>query len=459
MRSTRRRTVRHPAGRRHVACLGAPGCRAASLRRLAAALGLATALVGCGGSPGKEAAAPGDPAPVGAASDAEWVRSVMSERYLYAERMPAADLSDTTDAARALEALRVNPPDRFSYVERRGRYEGFFDEGRSVGLGIALRIEAQRLRLRLVQPQAPAGRAGLRRGDAVVSIDDVPVAALIAAGTVSDALGPAEAGRVVRLGVERDGARWEVVLEKAEYPLAPVLATRLIERPGGPVGYVALYAFIEPARTAWAEALASLRAAGARLLVVDLRDNGGGRLNVAAEVAGALAPPSAIGQPFTELRHNARRAAEDRTIPVPGHPSAGAFDRVAWLISDATCSASESLIAGLRPYRDDPLIGTPTCGKPVGAEPQARGDLVLSALTFASRNRDGFADWFDGLAPTCAVTDEPYLPLGDDADPRLAEALHRLETGRCGSAAAKSAVRERGTTPASSGLTRETGLY
>jgi C-terminal processing protease CtpA/Prc len=433
--------------------------RAAPLRRLAAALGLASALAGCGGAPGQETVTPADAAPVDAVSDADWVRSVMTQTYLYAERMPAADLSATTDAARALEALRVNPPDRFSYVERRDRYEAFFDEGRTVGLGIALRIEADRLRLRLVQPQAPAGRAGLRRGDAIVSIDDAPVAGLIAARAVDDAFGPAEAGRIVRLGVERDGVRREVVLEKAEYPLAAVLATRVIERPGGLVGYVALYAFVEPARAAWAEALAALRAAGARRLVVDLRDNGGGRLNVAAEIAAALAPPSAIGQPFTELRHNARRAGDDRTIRVPEQPLAGAFEQVAWLVSDVTCSASESLIVGLRPYRDDPVIGTRTCGKPVGAEPQVRGDLLLSLLTFASRNRDGLTDWFDGLAPTCAVADEPYLPLGDPADPRLAEALRRLETGHCGDTTAKSVEGNGGTAPASSGLTRETGLH
>ena len=419
-------------------------------RRLAGALWLVAGLAACGA---------GSSPPGVSASDADWVGTVMREAYLYADRMPDADLSGTTDAAAALEALRVNPPDRFSYVERRDRYEAFFDDGRSVGLGLSLRVDAGRLVLRIVQPDAPAGRAGLRRGDRIVSIDGADAASLIAAGAVSDALGPAEAGRIVRLVVERDGASREVVLEKAAYAVAPVLAARIVERPGGRVGYVSLYTFSEPARVAWADTVASLRAAGARSLVVDLRENGGGRLNVAAEIAGSLAPPSAIGEPFTELRHNARRIADDRTIPLPAHPATGAFERVAWLVSDATCSASESLIAGLRPYRDDPVIGTPTCGKPVGSEPRTRGDLVLSALTFSSRNRDGLTDWFDGLAPTCSVVDEPYLPPGDEADPRLAEALHRLETGRCTRGAAKSAPRDAGAVPRATGLSGETGLH
>lgn len=423
-------------------------------RRALAAFAAAALVAACGGADTASGVAPD-------ANDAEWVRAVMAERYLYADRMPAADLTRTTDAAPALEALRVNPPDRFSYVEQRARYDAFFDEGRSVGLGIGLRIADGTVVLRFVQPDSPAGRAGLRRGDRIVGIDGADVAPRVAAGTVLEALGPQEAGVTVRLATERDGARIETTLVKADYAVAPVLAMRVIDHAGTRVGYVALYTFTEPTRAAWADAIAQVRAAGARQLVVDLRENGGGRLFVAADVAGSLAPAAAVGQLFTELRHAPRRRADDLAIPIAAHPAAGAFDRVAWLVSETTCSASESLIAGLRPYRDDPVIGAPTCGKPVGFSPQTRGDTVLSAVTFSGRNRDGLTDWFDGLPPTCAVAAEPYLPFGDERDPRLAEALRRLATGACSptSDAPTTKAGSAARAPVANGMASQTGLF
>jgi C-terminal processing protease CtpA/Prc len=427
----------------------------AALRAAALAAGLAAA--GCGGDTGADAGA----AAAEGLTEVQWVKSVMTGLYLYADRVGDPDLSQVQTADKALEALRVVPPDRFSYVAARSAFDGFFGEGRALGLGIGYRIVGEAIVLRFVQPDSPAGRAGLRRGDRIASIDGASAASLVAGRQVAAALGPATAGLAVQLAWERDGTTREATLAKDWYTVASVLESRMIERDGRKIGYVALYTFTEPARRAWADAIAGLRAAGAGSLVVDLRENGGGRLLVAAEVAGSLAPAAAVGEVFASLRYNARNAANDQSIPIVAHPASGGFEQVAWLVSDATCSASELLIAGLRPFRADAVIGTATCGKPVGFNPQVRGDIVLSAVSFTSRNRDGWGDWFDGIAPTCKVDDEPFAPFGDVTDPRLAEALHWLATGSCGGAApaVPKAAWPRAVRETVTGLALETGLH
>lgn len=428
-----------------------------ALPLLAAAF--AALATGCGGG---STAVDG---PAGGRTEVEWVRSVMTSLYLWSDRVPQVDLATLSTAEQALEAMRVNPPDRYSYVESRSAYEGFFDDGLALGLGIGYRVTEGGAVLRFVQPESPAGRAGLLRGDRIVSVDGVPVATLIAESRLSAAFGPAQEGLAIALGTERAGLRRDATLAKAWYTVTPVLASRVIEHGAERIGYVALYSFTEPARADWGKAIETLRASGVRKLIVDLRDNGGGRLYVAAEVAGSLAPAQAVGQVFAALRYNARNADSDIVIDVPRHATTDRFEQVAWLVSDLSCSASETLIAGLRPYRADALIGTATCGKPVGFNPQTRGEKVLSAVSFASRNRDGYGDWFDGLAPTCTVTAEPFAAYGDRADPRVAEALFWLTSGRCSAASAAATGRESkaaaraGAPDRPTGLASETGLY
>jgi carboxyl-terminal processing protease len=192
-----------------------------------------------------------------------------------------------------------------------------------------------------------------------------------------------------------------------------------------------LYTFSEPAADAWTRAMQGFVGQGVRRLVIDLRDNGGGRVGVAATIAGTLAPAGAAGSTFTYLRNNPRNAWRNRTYVVADSAFAGHFERIAWITSRRTCSASEILIAGLRPYLEADAVGRASCGKPVGFAPRDVGDKVLSAVTFSAENRDGLGDWFAGLAPRCRRDAEVLLPYGDPSDPWVADALSLVTTGRC----------------------------
>ena len=393
----------------------------------AAAGVLVTLLAGCGGGDGDASA--------GSTSESEVqaVERFMRDRYLWSDQVPAADLSGVSTAEAALDALRARPIDRYSFVEARTVAEAFFDQGQTVGLGIGYATtDANEVVLRFVQPASPAAAAGLARGDRIVAIDGRPVAELISAGTLGDAFGAPRAGVTVTLRVERPAGPIDVPVTKAAYAYQSVQSERVIANGARRVGYVYFSSFVEPARTAWPQALARLAADGAQDLVIDLRDNGGGRLGVAAAVAGTLAPSGAAGQPFWHVRFNAKHAASNYSVAVGANPDNFAFDLIVMLTSGTTCSASELLAFGLRPYRGVDTIGTATCGKPVGFLPQPVGaDKLLNAVTFGGANRDADAAYFDGLPPRCAAVDDRRKPLGDPDDPLVAAALSWLRDSRC----------------------------
>lgn len=357
----------------------------------------------------------------------------MRDRYLWSDQVPAVDLSSLGTAEATLDALRARPIDRYSYVEPRAVAEAFFDQGQTVGLGIGYAtIDTNEVVLRFVQPASPAAAAGLARGDRIVAIDGRPVGELISAGTLGNAFGEPKAGVTVTLRVERLAGPTDVPVTKAVYAYQSVQSERVIANGARRVGYLYFSSFVEPARDAWPQALARLAANGAQDLVIDLRDNGGGRLGVAAAIAGTLAPSGAVGQPFWHVRFNAKHSASNYSVAVGANPDNFAFDRIVMLTSGTTCSASELLAFGLWPYRGVETIGTATCGKPVGFLPRPVGaDKLLNAVTFGGANRDAQATYFDGLPPRCTAADDRRKPLGDPDDPLVAAALVWLRDGRC----------------------------
>jgi hypothetical protein len=122
------------------------------------------------------------------------------------------------------------------------------------------------------------------------------------------------------------------------------------------------------------------------------------------------------------------------------------LSRVTVLAGPDTCSASESVINSLRGVGVAVnLVGAATCGKPYGFLPQDNCGTTYFAIQFQGVNNQGFGDYGDGFAPTCAVADDFDHALGDPAEARLAAALSLRSSGTCptaGSSKAELALRK-----------------
>lgn len=414
-------------------------------RARAAALALATGvmLAACGsGLP-----SPLDPlsALLGAGSPVRFLVDYMKDWYLWTDRLPRfIDASRWSTPEEALDALRVEE-DRYSFIASADSFNAFFDDGRALGYGFGYAIVDTQVIVRSVQPASNAATAGLRRGDRIIAVDGKPTPGLVAAGTFDDALGPVVEGQRAVLSVQRGGATIEFAMARGWYEVASVLESRAIDTADGRVGYLAFYTFTEPARTQWDTALDGLRAAGVRDLIIDLRENGGGRLSVANHVASSLAPPEAASLRSLHLEFNDRHVDANESFEF--EQGTGFAGRVIWITGAGTCSASESVIAALMPYRVKAQIGAATCGKPVGFTPPEYEGKVYNIVTFRSKNRDGYTDYFQGIAPDCMVPEDYDHAFGDPAEARLAAALAWLRDGRCVAAQTKSFVPPRAAAP------------
>lgn len=221
--------------------------------------------------------------------------------------------------------------------------------------GVGIRLRSDPLRVDYVFAGSPAQAAGLRGGDEILTINGVPSSELTPAGAAVAMRG--EAGTSVRLTLRRVGVPvpWEVVLVRARITI-PSIESRMIDQ----VGYLQIRGFPRPALFEEVNAaLQSLNAMGARALVLDLRGNAGGRLDVGSTIAGLFLPE---GAPL--YRETVRGSQVTRRII----PSENLWTKpLAVLVDEGTASMGEILAAAIQEQRVAPVIGTKTAGAVAGS--------------------------------------------------------------------------------------------
>jgi len=231
---------------------------------------------------------------------------------------------------------------------------------------------------------SPAEKAGLKSGDTILTVDGKPIVGKTSDEVVELIRG--KAGTTVTLGIERADGKGGVT------PLTvPVVRARVTAKVtrykdlGDGVAYVRLADFMS--RNVESEMRAALtRAAGGKALVLDLRGNGGGRLEAAFKLAEYLMPEGTVlvkQERHQDHLHIERTVLQpdyvllDRSVSNdPSQRQVGMEDRdpviipadmpIVVLIDGGSASASEILSGALAANHRATLVGKPTYGKGVG---------------------------------------------------------------------------------------------
>jgi len=394
------------------------------------------ALGACGDGDGAGAPPGGGFDACGVSAQKDWLRSYMLDQYLWTGASPnpeptGFELLQSYFSALLSTGVGAVPADRWSYITESASYNQYFEEGRTLGYGVAVNGLEQRLplKLRYVEPQSAAAAQGLARGDVILSINGRPSAELLASLEFS-ALNASRTGEQVTLQIAGSAGARNVTLTAASYPLTPVPVSRVLSLVGdSKAGYLLLKDFVTQAEAPLVDAFDAFRAAGASELILDLRYNGGGLISVAKLLASLVAGSAHDGKVFTRLNFNAKQSARNSSYKIAAAVSG--FTRVVVLTGSRTCSASELIVNGLRPYVEVVTLGGQTCGKPVGFVPVESCGSTVSAVNFEALNVRGEGGYYDGIAPTCALTEDFDKSFGDPTEILTSAALQYLQTGSC----------------------------
>jgi carboxyl-terminal processing protease len=409
-----------------------------------------------------------------------WLRSWTHELYLWyrevADRDPSLDASaltyfDTRKTTAVTSSGRAK--DQFHFTYTTTDWLALSQSGVSAGYGAEFVLLAKSPPRAAVvaytEPGSPATSANLTRGVRVLRVDGVDLVndnTQAGVNTLNAGLFPAATGESHSFLVQDlNGATRTVTMVSANVTSAPVQNVQTYTTgTGATVGYMLFNDHLATAEAALFNAFTQLRNGNISDLVLDIRYNGGGYLAVASEVAYMIAGSAATsGRVFEGTQFN------DQYVPSLNPVSGGAntpenfrsvaaglslasgtalptlnLPRVFVITGGGTCSASESIINGLRGIGLQVIqIGTGTCGKPYGFYPTDNCGTTYFSIQFQGINAAGFGDYPDGFAPQypagnpgvllpgCTVADDFTRPLGDINERRLAAALYYRTNGNC----------------------------
>lgn len=395
------------------------------------------------------------------ASEKRWVRGWIDETYLWFDEVPATlAASDYATPITYFSVLKTpgltaagRAKDRFHFTQDTAAYRALSRNGVGVGYGAELAFLSaappRDVRVAYTEPGSPAAQAAIVRGTRLLEIDGVDVVSGTDTATLNAGLAPAREGEAHNFKLRApDGSERTLTLTAARITRTPVQNVKTIATASGPVGYLLFNDHLATAEAPLVAAVNQLKSDGITDLVIDMRYNGGGLLDIASELAAMVSSGAATtGAVFERLQFNNKNPfnlspaqatlpfhANSRGFSVPAGqalPRLG-LSRVTVLAGPDTCSASESVVNSLRGIGVTVnLVGGTTCGKPYGFFPQDNCGTTYFAIQFQGVNQQGFGDYSDGFAPSCVVPDDFGHALGDPAEARLAAALALRSGGAC----------------------------
>jgi carboxyl-terminal processing protease len=313
----------------------------------------------------------------------------------------------------SLEQAVGSLDDRFSHYFPPRDYESFQEatEGRFEGVGMTVEETDRGLRVLTVYDGSPAKSGGLKPGDVITEVDGRSIAGKSSEESTAQIKGPA--GTSVRLTVRTDGRERELTLRRAQVEI-PVVNAEIEHYGGRKIAHVRLSSFTSGAHGEVGDAVHRLLDGGAKGVILDLRDNGGGLLNEAVLVSSIFIPDGKVvstkGRARPTRVYEATGGAIDADIPV------------VVLVNGRSASASEIVTGALQDRDRATVVGTKTFGKGVfqEIEPLPNGgalDITVGEYFLPSgRNLGGGGvKRGAGVAPDVKAQDDPKTPKRDEA--------------------------------------------
>lgn len=315
----------------------------------------------------------------------------------------------------------VGDPYTFYYTPEELNVSNENSQGVYHGIGILIQRNSRgRMEVLRVYENSPADSAGLKPGDLIVAVDGYEIKGEDDR-TYDEAVNRirGEDGTKVLLTINRSGALLEMPVTRSDVTVSYAEHSFI----GDNIGYISITQFSGDAAERFKEAIEAFEEKGVSGMVIDLRNNPGGLLDVVIDIADRILPEGVIV--YTEDRNGRRENfySDDKMCDIP----------LVVLVNDMSASASELLSAAIKSFDRGEIVGVTTYGKGIvqtviNFEEDGSAVQLTTSSYYAG---DGTCIHKVGVEPDVYVALEgSYIPVNPDpvSDNQLAAAVEILKS-------------------------------
>lgn len=350
---------------------------------------------------------------------------LVTDWYLWYDSMPIVNENDYKTPGDMMDAMRYLPRDIWSYVSTLEAYQSYFEEGTYEGHGFSYRGDDQgNYWILFVYKDSDLYSQGVRRGWRILKLNGTTIPPL---ANLSDYMNETTD---LFLFLKPDDTTVEITSNRKLITINSVLHADTLHIKEKIVGHIVFNSFIKPAIAELDNIFASFKSLGVQELILDMRYNRGGRMDVATKLASLISGSSNSGEIFVKYTYNDKKTENNSDVLLSNETNSLNLTELIVLTSRSTASASEAIINGLKPYMKVTTIGSPTYGKPVGMNVWSYADhYVFVPVTFRLVNSLGEGDYYAGLPVDSNMDDGLQWEFFDKNEIFLKEAINYLSTG------------------------------
>ena len=278
------------------------------------------------------------------------VKKAIDKNFLWQDKIDEEKLKDG-----AIKGYVEGLGDKYTEYISKDEMKKFTENinGSFMGIGIYMIADESSGKIIVHHPisDSPAYKAGIKAGDVIVSVDGVEYG-YDELNTIADHI-KGEAGTKVKLVIERDGKNIDFEIERAKIETNPI-TSKMLEKD---IGYLNLPSFDKDVSKKLKEKIDDLIAKGAKSLILDLRNNGGGMVDECEEITDLFLDKDKTIMTTKDKKGNVQKSVtkNKKSYDLP----------LVILVNENTASASEILTGALKDNNRTKVIGTKTYGKGV----------------------------------------------------------------------------------------------